>query len=86
MASSLDSFQRILSGVPKLNYGTEFDVSSVFAAAKSRYNMNLLDMYLGFDLEKQMNESNMTQSQYNTLMGKMKVFLNLAEEKFSDDK
>ena len=86
MANSLDSFQRILSGVPKLNYGPDFDATSVLTYAKSRFNMNLLDMYLGFDLEKQMNQSNMTQSQYNTLMGKMKVFLNLAEEKFSDDK
>ena len=62
MASSLESFQRLLSGVPKLEYGSEFDVNSVFTFAKARFNMNLLDMYLGFDLENQMAESKMSQA------------------------
>ena len=52
MSSSFDSFQRILSSVPKEKWGAKFDINDLKNRLKARSNYGLFDMYLGQDLEE----------------------------------
>ena len=52
MSSTFDSFQRILSSVPKEKWGAKFDINDLKARLKARSNYSLFDMYLGQDLEQ----------------------------------
>ena len=84
MSSSFDSFQRILSSVPKEKWGAKFDINDLKNRLKARSNYGLFDMYLGQDLEEQMNRLNMKQAEYDTLIGKMRIFFDMAKQNYDE--